>query len=130
MYLGRSPLTAVQEYYASEEHTPLVLIPVRYRLKRVIDITGDLAGWSEDWQQWECDWRAALSSADEVPDCASWRCGDDAIQRKASSILYPSKYDPSGTALAIFTEDAVLGTCTIEVQDPFETISDANPLGV
>jgi RES domain-containing protein len=128
VYLARSPTTAVAEYFGTEEPTPLVLIPVRYGLKRVIDLTGDLTGWPADWRNWNCNWRAALS--DPTPDCASWRCGDDAISRSASAILYPSQHDPSGTALAVFTEDAVLGTCNVEVQDPFGAISEANPVRV
>lgn len=126
VYLGLDSETAVREYYGSEPETPLVLLPVRYSVRDVIDITGDLTGWPRDWRRWDCDWRAALSA--KTPDCSSWRCGDDAIRRRASAVLYPSHYHAGGRALAVFTEDAVIGTVVLDVHDPGRTIRAANPL--
>lgn len=126
LYIGLQPQTAIAEFYGSEEHTPLVLLPVKYDLRNVVDLTGDMKGWPKDWKKWDGNWRKALS-AKGVPDCPSWRCGDDVVSRKMSGILYPSQYHPGHNALALFPENATLGSCKTEVQDPFGTILKANP---
>lgn len=123
LYVAIEPGTAVKEYYQTDDPRPLVLLPVKVKLVNVIDITGSLIGWPRHWQNWDCNWRKALSSP--TPDCSSWKCGDDAISRNCSSIIYPSKY--GGGALAIFTEAAPIGSCFVEVNDPYGEILRANP---
>lgn len=126
LYIGLDHETAIAEFYGSEPPTPLVLLPVNFDVKNIIDITGDLKGWPRDWKAWNTDWRKALSAKGK-PDCASWRCGDDAVKRRMSGILYPSKYAPGRNALALFTENAIIGACKAEVHDPFGSIMAANP---
>jgi RES domain-containing protein len=127
LYIGLDADTAIKEYYGSDTPTPLVLLPIAYELRHVIDLTGILKGWPRDWQKWNTAWRKALSSPAPNPDCASWRCGDDAVDRRCSGILYPSQYNPSGQALALFPERATLGSCTLSLMDPMKTILAANP---
>lgn len=128
LYLACDAQTALAEYWGTGPHNPVVLLSVRLGVKNLVDLTKAHKRWPGDWKNWESDWESALSLP--VPDCPSWRCGDDAIRRKAGGIYFPSQKRPGGFNVAFFPEDAVIGTWSLTLIDPFGEIATANPVTV
>jgi RES domain-containing protein len=130
LYVALEPDTAIMEYYQSDPPRPCVLVPAYMEVKALVDIRGKLGRWRQDWRAWESDWRAARDAhigGDLKADCESWRCGDDAINRNFSGIIFPSRRRPGGANVALFVEDAPAGGLHLRVMDPLNEILAAHP---
>jgi RES domain-containing protein len=129
LYVALEPDTAFAEYHRGNDPRPSVMVAARVAATNVIDLCGDLSALATDWQQWDSDWESARDDAiaGKPADCSSWRCGDEAIARHCTGIIFPSRQRPAGRNLALFLEDATSGALNVQLIDPKGEILAANP---
>lgn len=131
LYLALDADTALAEYWQTDTPAPLVLIPNELTASNLLDIReGAPASFGAHWTSWTDDWKLAREEVDNgntAATCSSWTCGDDAISRKLSGIIYPSTKRVSGANVVLFTDNIVAGTMTLRVLDPSGEIAAANP---
>lgn len=131
LYLALDADTALAEYWQTDPPAPLVLIPNELTATRLLDLRGGPpAGFGEHWTSWADDWKLAREEVDNgnaAANCPSWMCGEDAIGRKLSGIIYPSTKRASGANVVLFTDNIVAGTMALRVLDPSGEIAAANP---
>lgn len=128
LYLALDADTALAEYWQFDPPRPLVLIPHTLTADFLLDVRGGTTGWPSDWLEWDCDWKVAQELIDNgLPgDCASWRCGDDAIRRKVPGIVFPSTQRVGGANVVLFTDHLIGGGATLDLLDPKGEIRKAN----
>lgn len=131
LYLALDADTAIAEYWQTDPPGPLVLIPNALDAKNLLDIrTSVPTSFGADWKVWAGDWKSAREEVDNgnpAADCPSWRCGDDAVARRLTGIIYPSTKRSGGANVVLFTDNIVAGTMDLKVLDPFGEIAAANP---
>jgi RES domain-containing protein len=131
LYLALDADTALAEYWQTDPPRPLVLIPNLLTAARVLDIRkGVPATFGAHWSDWQCDWKVAREEFDNgvtSANCASWACGDDAMSRRLSAIVFPSTKRAGGSNVVIFPDNVVAGTVHLDVLDPDNEIAAANP---
>jgi RES domain-containing protein len=130
IYVAAETQTAISEYRRSDPPRPLVLVAADVVATNLIDLTGDLSSWDADWQAWDTDWEVARDlrlAGDSTADSPSWRCGDAAIARNYSGILFPSRQNSGGKNLVLFPDHATTGSFSLKPIDPLGEILAAFP---
>lgn len=131
LYLALDADTALAEYWQTDPPAPLVLIPNELTANNLLDIRSNVpVNFGSEWNTWTDDWKLAREEVDNgntAADCPSWKCGQDAILRNLTGIIYPSTKRSGGANVVLFTDNIIVGTMNLKVLDPSGEITKANP---
>jgi len=138
LYLAEDQFTALAEAMAplvlptlpasAYINQPVVELPVRCVISRILDLTDDSnqARLETNYQELTGDWRVLQDRGQEAP---TQRSGIQAFQSgRFQAIRFPSsKLRPRGVCLAVFVDLLVPGKDYVEVIDPYGNLLDRIP---